>query len=261
VSPFATLVSQRELLFSLVLRDLRSRYAGSAAGLAWAIANPLISLVILTTVFSVVLKVRFGGEIEAPFPIALAWGFFPWLAFQEGVARGTTALADGGVLVKRLGLRPEILIAQPVLAAVLQTVIGLAALTVLMPLVGVPLEPRLVLCVFPLLLQVGLALGLGWILGVAHVYLRDTAQLVVAALQAWFYLTPIVYPLEIVPHELRGVLALNPLCGIVQGFRAFALGSEIPWTGLAWSGTCAAAALALGSVAVVRARREIPDLV
>jgi ABC-type polysaccharide/polyol phosphate export permease len=177
------------------------------------------------------------------------------------VARGTTALADGGVLVKRLGLRPEILIAQPVLAAVLQTAIGLAALTVLMPFVGVPIGLRLVLCVVPLLLQISLTLGLGWILGVAHVYLRDTAQLAVAALQAWFYLTPIVYPLEIVPRELRGVLALNPLCGIVQGFRAFALGGEVPWTSLAWSATCAAAALALGSVAVVRARRDIPDLV
>jgi ABC-type polysaccharide/polyol phosphate export permease len=260
LSPLATLVARRELLFSLVVRDLRARYAGSAVGIAWAILTPVLHLVILTTVFSLVLRVRLGSE-AAPFPIALAWGFFPWLAFQEGVARGTTALVDGGVLVKRLALPPEVLIAQPVLAAVVQELVAITAVAVVMPLFGVPIAAGLLLCALPLLIQIGLTLGIGWILGVAHVYFRDTTQVVVAALQAWFYLTPIVYPLEIAPRSLQGLLAINPLTGIVQGFRAFALSGEVPWGSLAWSAACALAALAAGAAALGRARREVSDLV
>jgi lipopolysaccharide transport system permease protein len=260
LNPLATLVARRELLLSLVLRDLRARYAGSSAGIAWAVVNPLLHLAILTTVFSLVLQVRLGSA-SAPFPVALAWGFFPWLAFSEGVARGTTALVDGGVLVKRLALPPEVLIAQPVLAAVVQELIALGALIAVMPFLGVPLGPGLLLCLLPLSIQVALTLGVGWILGVAHVYFRDTTQVVVAALQAWFYLTPIVYPLEIAPRALQGLLAANPLSGIVQGFRAFALGDEVPWTGLGWSAACALAALAAGAAALGRSRREVPDLV
>ena len=251
---------RRELLLSLVLRDLRIRYAGSAAGLAWAIAGPLLQLAILTTVFSIVLQVRLG-EAAAPFPVALAWGFFPWLAFQDGVSRATTSLVDGGVLVKRLALRPEILVAQPIFAALVPALAALGALVVLMPLLGVPLSPGLLFCVIPLAIQVAFTLGVGWILGVAHVYLRDTAQVVAAALQAWFYLTPIVYPLEIAPLGLQGVLAVNPLSGIIQGFRVFALGGPIPWGALLWSASCAAATLTAGAVLLSRSRREIPDLV
>jgi ABC-type polysaccharide/polyol phosphate export permease len=260
VSPLATLVARRELLLSLVMRDLRARYAGSSAGLAWAAFNPVVHLAILTTVFSVVLQVRLGSD-GAPFPVALAWGFFPWLAFQEGVSRGTTALVDGGQLVKRLALPPEILIAQPILAALAQELVALLALIAVMPLLGVPIGPGLLLCALPLSAQVALTLGIGWILGVTHVYFRDTTQVVVAALQAWFYLTPIVYPLELAPRALQGLLAVNPLTGIVQGFRAFALGGEVPWGGLLWSVICALAALAAGATALGRARHEVADLV
>ena len=117
------------------------------------------------------------------------------------------------------------------------------------------------LCVIPLVILVALAIGIGWILGVLHVYFRDTAQVVIAALQAWFYLTPIVYTLEIAPEALRGALALNPLSGIVEGFRAFALGGAVPWWGLAWSAAVASIALFAGARAASRVRAEVADLV
>lgn len=260
MSALASLFARRDLLLSLVLRDLRARYAGSAAGLAWAVVNPLFQLAILTAVFSVVLRIRLGAG-HAPFAVTLAWGFFPWLAFQEGVARGTTALVDGGVLLRRMALGPETLIAQPVLAAVVQEAVALAALVALTPALGATLRPAVLLCVVPLGIQVLLTLGIGWILGVLHVYLRDTAQVVGAALQAWFYLTPIVYPLELAPEWVRGLLSANPVTGIVLSFRGFALGEPVPWGALCWSATCAGAALAVGGLALGRSRAELGDLV
>lgn len=260
-APLTSLWAQRELLASLVVRDLRSRYAGSSAGLFWAVLNPLIQLAILTTVFSLVLQIRLGGPANVPFAVTLAWGFLPWLALQEGLAKATTSLVDGGVLVRRMAFRPEVVVVQPVLAAVLQELVGLGLLIGVMPLLGDGVSGSVALCIIPLAIQVAFGIGIGWILSVLHVYFRDTAQVVGAALQAWFYLTPIVYTLEVAPASLRGLLSLNPLCGIVEGFRGFAVGAPVSWGALAYSAAWAAVALAVGAFAIDRARSEVADLV
>lgn len=260
-SPLLILWHRRELLHALVARDLRTRYAGSSAGLVWAVLNPLLQIVILTTVFSYVLRVRLGGTAQAPFWVMLAWGFFPWLGVQEGLARATTSLTESGVLVKRMAFPAEIVLVQPVLSAAVQEMVALGLLCLVMPVLGIGLSWTLPLCAIPLLLQIGLTIGIGWILGVLHVYIRDTAQVVVAALQAWFYLTPIVYTVDAAPEVLRGLLSLNPLLGIIESFRAFALGQPAPWGALAWSAGATVLALAAGARAVSRARPEVADLV
>ena len=261
IAPALELWRSRALLSSLVLRELRLRYAGSSFGLLWAIVGPLLQLLILTTVFSLDLQIRLGSDPSVPFAVTLAWGFLPWLALQDGIGRATTVLVEEGVLVRRMAFRPEIVLARPIFAAVVQEVIGLCLLVVLMPLLGARPGLGILLCVLPLVVQVLLGLGIGWILGVLHVYFRDTAQIVGAGLQAWFYLTPIVYTLDIAPAGLRWILALNPLCGVVESFRAFAVGGPVSWAGLAYSGVCAIALLALGAFLVERSRAEVPDLV
>lgn len=252
----------RALLRALVGRDLRTRYAGSSAGLFWAMVGPLLQIGILTTVFSLVLRVRFGDSgSTVPFAVVLAWGLFPWIAFQEAVVRGTTSLADNGVLLKRMAFPPEIVAAQPVFSAAAQLLVSLGLLLFVMPLLGVLPSPGTPFCLLPLFALLGFSVGLGWILGVLHVYVRDTAHVVVAVLQAWFYLTPIVYAVESAPEGLRRLLRLNPILGIVQSFRAFALGEAAPWGDLAWSAVAAGAMLAAGSAAMRRARDEMADLV
>ncbi len=260
-SPLVELWRQRALLVALVGRDLRSRYAGSAIGLFWSVASPLAQIVILTLVFAYVLEVRLTGLPDVPFPVVLAWGLFPWIAFQEGVARATTSLVESSVLIRRMAFRPAIVAAQPALSAAVQEVIALAVLVGAMVLLGVPVAASVPLCILPFVLQIGLAIGIGWILGVLHVYFRDTAQVMVVVLQAWFYLTPIVYTLKVAPAALQALLSANPMCGIVESFRAFALGTPVPWAALLWSTVASGLALAAGSAVLARARREIADLV
>lgn len=261
LEPISELWRRRALLAALVMRDLRSRYAGSAAGLVWTVVNPIVQIMILTAVFSYVLEIRLRGLADVPFPVVLAWGLFPWMAVQEGIARATTSLVDGGVMIKRMAFQPAILMAQPVFAAAIQELVALGLLVAIMPLLGVPVAGSAALCLVPLALQICLTLGVGWILGVLHVYFRDTAQVVVVALQAWFYLTPIVYTLKTAPPALQTLLLLNPLCGIVESFRGFALGEPVPWVALGWSAVASLLALAGGSGAVARARADVADLV
>jgi ABC-type polysaccharide/polyol phosphate export permease len=262
LEPFRRLWRGRDLLRALVARDLRTRYAGSAAGMLWAVVNPLLQIAILTVVFSLVLRVRFGPVADGvPFAVVLAWGLFPWLAFQESVIRATTSLADNGILVKRMAFPPEIVLVEPILAATVQLGIALGLVLALMPMLGVGVAVTVPLCLIPLAIQMALAIGIGWILGVLHVYIRDTAQVVVAALQAWFYLTPIVYAVESAPEVLQDLLSINPLLGIVENFRAFALGEPPHWGALVWSAVAAVLSLAAGAFAVSRARAELADLV
>src|SRR5262249_16912801 len=230
-------------------------------GLLWAVVNPLLQIAILTTVFSYVLQVRLGAGARAPFPISLAWGLFPWIGLQEGIARSTTSLTDSGILIKRMAFPPEVVMIEPVLAAAIQELIALGLLLIVMPALGVPVAATTPLCLLPFLVQLCLGVGIGWILGVLHVYFRDTAHVVVAALQAWFYLTPIVYSLDSVPGLLRSFLTLNPMSGIVESFRSLAIGGGMPWGALAWSVVVAVAVLLAGARVVARARAEIADLV
>lgn len=253
---------ERRALLALVGRELRVRQAGSLGGMAWAVLVPLAQLLILTTVFSLVLRVRLSGMgSEVPFAVTLAWGFFPWLAFQDAVSRGTTLLVDQGTLVKRMGFSPAVLLAQPVLAAQAQLMVSLGLLLLLMPVLGVPISAGAPLILIAMLCGSMLALGAVFFLGTLQVYFRDTSQIVGVALQALFYLTPIVYTVEMAPDALRFLLALNPLSGVVGAYRAFALGLPIPLLGLGWSFVCSIILLVAGGWALGRARPEMADLV
>lgn len=212
------------LLKELVKRDFQGRYAGSVLGFAWSLFQPLWQIVLFTFVFSTVMKVAPMGERTGHFAIFLCGGLLPWTALHEGVLRASTAITDNASLVKKLRFPSEILILAVVLAALLHQ--GIAALVFVGALVvlgefswgGLPL----LLVAVPL--QVGLMLGLGLVLSAVHVFFRDTAQLLGMGLNIWFYLTPIVYPLALVPERFRGWLELNPLTSLVELYRQAFLG-------------------------------------
>lgn len=146
-------------------------------------------------------------------------------------------------------------------AAQVQLAVSLGLLLVLMPLLGVGLSPGTPLLLLAMLAGFLLALGAVFLLGTLQVYFRDTSQIVGVSLQALFYLTPIVYAVDMAPESLRFLLALNPLSGVVGAYRAFALGMPVPVLALAWSFVCGLALVLAGSLALYRARPEMADLV
>lgn len=251
----------RGVVWVLVARDLRGRYAGSAFGLFWSVLNPLAQLVIFTLVFSRVIVVRFGVS-DIPFVLHLAAALFPWLAFQEAVLRSATCLVDNAVLVKRVVFPIEVLPVQVALSALVHQLIALILVLVLMLVLGVTPGPALL--ALPLLAGVQLLLMIGWGWGVAalHVYLRDTAPVLGVVLPMWFYLTPILYPYELAPGVLRPVLALNPLSALVQGYRDLLLHGTVPLgTRELWLLVVSAVSFGGGAAVFARGRGEFGDLV
>lgn len=256
--------SARAVVRALVVRDLHGRYVGSALGTLWSIAQPLLQLATYTFVFATVMRVRVAdaaGE-DVPFVLYLACGLFPWLAIQEAITRSATSLVDNPTLVKRVIFPVEVLPVQLACAALVHQVIATALLFVLMAALGFP--PRPSLAVWPLLLvvELGIAVGIGWAAAALHVVFRDTAQALGVLLPIWFYVTPILYPQHLVPAFLHPVLALNPLTALVQAHRDALLYGVVPSgaAGLRMAVT-SLAIFAVGAWVFTRARGELADLV
>lgn len=216
------------LLRELVRRDLQSRYHGSLLGFLWAFVHPLWQLALLWVVFSVILKVPIVGERTASFPVFLFSGLLPWMGFAEGIQRASTTIVDHSGLVRKLRFPSELLVVSSVVSALLHQFVALGIFAVWQGVAGEPAWERSLWLLFGLAAQVCLSLGFAWAAAALQVFFRDVAQALNIGLQAWFYLTPIVYPLNLVPESLRPWLALNPLATVVQAFRTVLLGSPPP---------------------------------
>ncbi len=215
------------LLRELVKRDFQGRYAGSVLGFFWSLVQPLWMLVLFTFVFSTVMKVTPVGARTGHFSIFLFGGLLPWTAMQEGVLRSATAITDNANLVKKLRFPAEILVLAVVLAGLLHEAIAAVVFVGALLWVGEFSWGGLPLLLLAIPLQVGLTLGLALVVSSLHVFFRDTAQILGMVFNVWFYVTPIVYPLALVPSRYRTWLELNPLTALVGLYRQAFLGGRL----------------------------------
>jgi ABC-type polysaccharide/polyol phosphate export permease len=241
------------LLRELVVRDLRSRYSGSAFGFLWAFVHPLWQLVLLGTVFSVILRIPLTGERTSSFAAFLFSGLIPWMALQEGVTRGATVIIENGQLVKKMKFPSGVLVQAVVVSALVHSGIAFAVFAALQAFRGELSPPAigwlLVGAGGQLLITTGLALAAAAL----QVYLRDVAQATGLVLSALFYLTPIVYTehfatsRDVVPG-LAAWLSSSPFSTMVSLYRTFLISSDPPgWAGVAILYATGVALLAVGA--------------
>jgi lipopolysaccharide transport system permease protein len=250
----------RDLIRQLTVREVRQRYQGSYLGTLWSLLTPLLTLVVYTFVFSVVLGVRWGSSDRptppADFALTLFAGLIPFNVFAEVVTRAPTLVLSVPNYVKRVRFPLEVL---PVVA--LGTALAQSLFYGLVLLGGeLVLWRRLpwTLVWLPLayLPLVFLCAGLGWFLASVGVYVRDIGPVVAVLVHLLFFLTPVVYPTTAVPESLRMFIYLNPLTTVVSGFRRVLLWDDgLPWG--PWAGwTALTAGLAwLGYVWFVKTRK------
>ena len=248
------------LLKELVKRDFKGRYAGSLLGFVWSLIQPLWLLVLFSFVFATVLRISPMGERTSSFAVFLFAGLLPWMAIHEGVLRGSTAITDNAELVKKLSFPSEILVLAVALAALLHQSIAAAIFAAALAVRGELSVVTLPLLLVAVPLQTAIALGLGLLLASVHVFFRDTAQILGLVFNAWFYLTPIVYPLEMVPERYRALIAANPLTHLVELYRQAFLGPSLALpAGVGWLALFAAALLGAGLLLFRRLRPAFVD--
>lgn len=217
------------LLGEFTRRDFKGRYAGSVMGFLWSFVQPLWSLALFTFLFSTIMKVSpVIGERTEHFSIFLFCGLLPWMAMQEGIIRATTSITENAGLVKKMSFPSGLLVWAVVLAALLHEAIALGLFLVVLGVMGQLTLSSLWILIIAVPLQVGLTVGIGFLAAAVNVFFRDTAQINGMLLQGWFFLTPIVYPMSLVPEKFVGFMSLNPLAVIVSLYREALLGGAMP---------------------------------
>ncbi len=219
----------RNLIGSLLIRDIRSKYVGSVMGVFWAVINPLLLIVLYTYVFSVILKIRWGSNPStAGYVFYLLCGMLPWIAIHESLSRSTTCIVDNSHLLKSFSFPSKIFPFYLSLSALLNQIIGMSLLIVAIALLGIKPGYSLILLPVLVLLQFIFMVGLAWFLATAHVFFRDTAPILGVFLLIWMFLTPIFYLESAVPVEFHSLLMLNPLNHLIKAYRAILLEGKMP---------------------------------
>jgi len=216
---------RRDLLGHMTVRHLRGQYKQSVLGYAWALVNPASQLLILSLVFKLFL--RFPSE-DVPYPLFVFVGLLPWIFFSGALASATDSVVGAVSLVTKVYFPREILPTAAVLTKVVDLGFGLLILAVLMIAYGHP--PPWTAVWLPLLFFVHLlfTLGLSYPLAALNLFFHDVRFLVGVALNLWFYLTPIIYPIDAVPEKYRVIYELNPNSLFINAYRRVLLHGESP---------------------------------
>lgn len=206
----------RELLHTLMMRDIQVLYKQAALGAAWAIIQPVFAVVVFTIVFGNFAKMPSDG---IPYPIFAFAAVLPWTYFAEATRRASTGLVDDADLVRKVYFPRLIIPLAKVSAPLLDFAIAFCVLLIMMAFYGVMPSVKL-LAIAPLILvAAALALAIGLWLGPINVRFRDVKHTVPFMLQIGMYASPIVYPLSQVPAEWKALYSLNPMVGVIEGFR------------------------------------------
>jgi homopolymeric O-antigen transport system permease protein len=249
----------RELLFFLVWRDVKVRYKQTAFGSAWAIIQPFFTMVVFSVFFGRLAKMPSDG---VPYPVFAFAALVPWTFFANSLSRSSGSLVMGAILIRsvyfpRLALPCAVVIAEGV-----DFLLGLAVLLLLMLFYGIVPTVHVVWLPVFLILMAVTALGVGLWLSAINVRFRDVRHAVPFLVQFWLFATPIAYPSSLLAEPWRTVYGLNPMAGVVEGFRWALLGADTaPGPLLLASGGAALLILASGVWYFRHAERTFADVV
>lgn len=248
----------RELLYFLTWRDVAVRYKQTVLGIAWAFIQPFMKLVVFSVIFGKLAKIDSEGY---PYAIFLYSALLPWQFFSEALSRSSTSVLGSGGLITKVYFPRLIVPLSSIGACLVDFAIEFLILFGLMLYYHVP--PTLALLwILPLvLLTVLTALGAGILLSSLTVAYRDLRYVIPFAVQIWMYLTPVIYPVKVIPAKWQWVILLNPMSGIVEGYRSAILGKPILWSQLALSLGVAGAVFLFGLYYFRKVESEFADII
>jgi len=261
--PLWELAGRRELIRSLAQRELAARYRGSALGLVWTMLTPAVMIAIYTFIFAGIFGARFGERGTSwDYALYLFCALLPWTAFQESLQSAAGVIVAHANLVKRVVFPLEALPVAQTLAALVTQLLGTIVLVAGVVLIRRELHPTLLWLPLLMLPQLVLMLGAAWLVASLGVFLRDTAQVVSLLLLAWMFLTPIIYPEQIVPAQYRAFINANPFTPLVRNYRRIILeGAQPDWGGLAYFTLFALAVFVFGYWWFAKTRKNFADVI
>jgi lipopolysaccharide transport system permease protein len=249
----------RDLLWSWTGRNIRARYQQSALGWLWAVFQPAAQVLIFTVIFTLFVPVDTG---DIPYPVFSYVALVPWTLLAASVTDMSQSLVANMNLVTKIYFPREILPIAAMLARLMDFGVAAGLLVILMIFYNVPFYlPGILYLPFILLVQLLLVLGLGLASSAANVFFRDVQSLLTLLFQLWFYASPIIYPVSMVPENLRSLYYLNPMAGILESYRDVLLNQQAPGTYLYLSAFVSLVIFILGFWFFKRVEFQFADIV
>jgi lipopolysaccharide transport system permease protein len=250
--------SERELFAFLVWRDLKARYKQTILGAMWVILQPLLMTLVFTIFLGKLVRVQTG---TTPYPLFLYAGLLPWTFFSNAVSSGSYSLLANSQMITKVYLPRLIIPAAAVSVRLSDFLVASVVLIILMRYYGVHLGWQILLLPALMLQLTLLALALSALLSALNVKYRDTGTALPVILQVWMFASPIVYPRSLVPARWEWAYQINPLTGMIEGFRSAFLGLPINRQGLAISWLITIVLLVFSMFVFRRLEDEFADIV
>jgi lipopolysaccharide transport system permease protein len=250
----AELWSRRELIYFFAWRDLKLRYKQTALGALWALLQPLITMLVFSVFFGRLAKVPSSG---LPYPVFTLAALVPWGFFSNAVSQAATSLVTNASLLTKIYFPRLAAPLASVLGCVVDFVIALALFVVVAAFYGIDLGPRALWTPAFFLLAAIAAVGVGTWLAAINVEFRDVKYALPFVMQVWLLATPIAYPSTLIHGAWANVYALNPMVGVIDGFRWAFLGANLPLAQPVLTSTAAALALLVSGVLYFRRRERV----
>lgn len=249
----------RELFWFLMLRDIKVRYKQTILGASWAVIQPFFTMVVFSLFFGHLAKVP---SDNLNYPIFSFAALVPWTFFANGLALSSNSLVGSASLITKVFFPRLIVPAAAVASGVLDLLIAMVVLTGMMAYYGIALKLTVLWVVPLILLAIVTALGVGLWLSALNVEYRDVRHAVPFLVQIWMFITPVAYPSSLLSEPWRTIYGLNPMAGVVEGFRWALLGTNTaPGAILAVSSMTAVAVLVGGVLYFNRMERTFADII
>lgn len=250
----------RELLYFLAWRDVKIRYKQTALGVAWALLQPLLTMIVFTLLFGRLagFAAHTGG---VPYPIYVFSGLLPWTFFANAITASSASVVAGANLVGKVFFPRLLMPLSSIAAAVVDLLLSLLMLGALLLYYRIPFHLQIGLVV-PLALGTALlSAGVGTFLAALNVAYRDVRYVVPFGIQLLMFLSGVMYPPAIIPERWREAYFLNPLASLIEGFRAALLGTPVPWGPLAFATLTIAAIFLAGTAYFASSERRFADII
>ena len=248
----------RELLWVLVERDIKVRYKQTVLGVAWAVIQPLATMLLFSLVFGRLAKLPSDGF---PYPIFVYAGLLPWSFFANAITSSSNSLVGQQQLISKVFFPRLIIPLSSVGAGLVDFAVSSLVMLALMVYFGIGWSLYMVVVPLLILGVVFIALGVGTLLASLTVTYRDFRYVIPFMVQFWMYATPVIYPTSLFPEKWHWVLYLNPMAGLIEGFRSAFLGRAFDLQGLLISGLSAVVLFTVGVMLFERMERRFADII
>ena len=217
-----------ELLWQITGREIKSRYKQSILGYVWVIANPLFQMLVMSFAFSVILRVPTNASANIPYSIFLYIALLPWNLFAGSLSSASNVLVGNSSLITKIYFPRTILVLSTIMAKVVDFAFACSILILYLVVYKIPITINILWIIPIFIIQMIFTVGLSLFLAAANLLYRDIQYLLGLVLMLWMYVTPVIYPSDIVPLNLRFIYQLNPMSVIINAYRQAILSGGIP---------------------------------